>query len=142
MRFTPLREGFITRLSATKGPGSIVAGPRTVLLPDGDLLCSGAMSSGLGANDFTPMLYRSTDGGDSWEEQGVIWPHLQARWSIFVSISRDAEGRLFLFGSRTPIDRPNESFWSDATQGLKANELIWAGSTDGGRTWTEPVVIP
>jgi len=142
MRFTPLQEGFIALLSATQGPRSVAAGPRTVLLPDGGLLCSGAVSSGLGVNDFTPVLYRSTDGGDTWQEQGVIWPHLQAQWSIFVSVSRDAAGRLYVFGTRTPIDRPGESFWSDATQGLKANDLIWAASADGGRTWTEPAVIP
>jgi hypothetical protein len=35
-----------------------------------------------------------------------------------------------------------EPFWSDTTQGLKQNELIWSRSTDGGATWTEPTVIP
>jgi hypothetical protein len=75
-------------------------------------------------------------------EQGPIWPHLNNQWSIFASISRDAAGRLFLFGSRTPIDQPGEVFWSDATQGLKPNELIWSQSGDGGRSWTSPNVIP
>jgi Neuraminidase (sialidase) len=100
------------------------------------------LTSALGTNDFLPMLYRSTDQGVTWSEQGPVWPHLQDRWSIFVSISRDAAGNLYLFGSRTPIEQPGESFWSEATQGLKPNELVWSRSADGGWTWTEPAVIP
>jgi Neuraminidase (sialidase) len=96
----------------------------------------------LGTNDFLPMLYRSSDQGATWSEQGPVWACLQDRWSIFVSLSRDAAGNLFLFGSRTPIEQAGEPFWSKATQGLKPNELIWSRSTDGGRTWTEPAVIP
>jgi hypothetical protein len=100
------------------------------------------LTAKLGTNDFLPVLFHSTDGGLTWQEQGPSWPHLKDRWSLFVSVSRDAGGNLFLFGSRTPIDRPGESFWSDETQGLKQNELVWARSADGGRTWTEPTIIP
>jgi Neuraminidase (sialidase) len=64
------------------------------------------------------------------------------RHSIFGSVSRAPDGNLFYFGSWFPIDTPGETFWSDATQGLKANELIWSKSADGGRTWAEPQVIP
>jgi hypothetical protein len=100
------------------------------------------LTRALGTNDFVPMLYRSLDQGRTWVEHGPIWPHLIERWSIFVSISRDAAGRLYLFGSRSPIDVAGETFWSDATQGIKQNELIWAMSRDGGRSWTEPAVAP
>lgn len=100
------------------------------------------LTSALGTNDFVPILHRSSDGGATWQAEGPVWPDLLQRWSIFVSISRDSEGRLFLFGSRTPIEVPGETFWSDATQGIKQNELIWATSTDSGRTWTSPAVIP
>lgn len=150
MRFATVSEGFVSRLS---GRDTIAAGPRTAILPSGDLLCSFMLTSKLGTNDFLPVLYRSRDLGQTWAEQGAIWPHLKERWSMFTSISGDAAGgaasatpqaaqRLFLFGSRSPIDKPGETFWSDATQGIKQNELIWADSTDGGRTWSEPHVIP
>jgi BNR repeat-like domain len=134
MPYTTLEQGFVTQ-------GCIAVGPRTAVAPNGDILCSAMLTSALGTNDFLPVLYRSVDGGKSWTEQGPIWPHLQGHWSIFTSISR-AAGRMFLCGSRTPIDKAGEPFWSDATQGLKQNELIWAQSTDSGRTWTEPAVIP
>jgi hypothetical protein len=100
------------------------------------------VQSALGINDFVPTLSRSTDGGASWVEEGPIWPHLQGRYSLFVSVSRSPGGDLFLYGSQTPIDEPGESFWNEATQGMKQNELVWAKSTDGGRSWTEPHTIP
>jgi hypothetical protein len=142
MPLRTLQEGYVTPPPGAAGPGVIAAGPRTVLLPDGEVLCSCMLTAALGTNDFTPVLYRSADGGITWTEQGLIWPQLRERWSIFVSISRDAAGRLYLFGSRTPITQAGESFWSEATQGLLQNELIWAQSTDGGRSWTDPAVIP
>jgi hypothetical protein len=141
MRFAPLREGFVAECSPNSSRRSIAVGPRCAVLTNGDLLCSFMLTSSLGTNDFLPVLYRSTDGGDTWQEQGPAWPHLQDGWSIFASISRDATGRLFLFGSRCPIEKPGEPFWSDATQGLKPNQLIWSTSTDG-RQWSEPSVIP
>lgn len=142
MRFLSVSEAFVMRCSAPQEAGPVAVGPRSVALSSGELLCSCMVTSALGTNDFLPMLYRSADLGETWVAQGPVWPHLKDRWSIFVSISRDAAGRLYLFGSRTLIDRPGESFWSEATQGLKPNELIWSQSLDGGRNWTDPAVIP
>jgi hypothetical protein len=142
IRFETLQEGFVTQRPAGPGPGAVAAGARCVVLPGGELLCSCMLTAKLAANDFVTMLYRSADGGTTWAEQGPIWPHLRDKWSIFVSLSRDVAGSVFAFGSRCPIDVPGETFWSDATQGLKQNELIWARSGDGGRTWSEPAVIP
>src|SRR5262245_50433524 len=110
MRFETLAEGFVTHRTNATGPGAIAVGPRTVVLNSGEIMCSCALATALGANDFAPVLYRSHDGGLTWAEQGPVWPHLEAGWSIFVSISRDAAGRLFLAGSRTPIGAPGESF--------------------------------
>lgn len=121
---------------------SVVAGPRLVVADRGELVCTLNVQSRLSANDFAPVLSRSHDNGQTWSEQGPLWPHLRKRHSIFGSISRSGPGRLLFFGTRTPIDEAGESFWSDATQGLKANELCWSSSTDEGRTWAEPAVIP
>lgn len=141
MSFVCLEEGFIAH-GKTDGPRAIAVGSRCVVTQDGDLLCSFMFTAGLARNDFQPVLVRSQDGGETWRDQGPVWPGVLDRWSIFASISRDDAGGLYLFGSRTPIDRPGESFWCEATQGLKQNELIWARSSDNGWTWTEPAVIP
>ena len=57
-----------------------------------------------------------------------VWPDRAGRESIFCSISRAPSGDLFLTGMRWTIDAAGESFWSDATQGMKPNQLIWSRS--------------
>lgn len=141
MRFEVIDEGFITTRPETS-PTAVAAGSRCAVTDAGDLVCTYMVQAALGQNDFKPMLSRSSDGGCTWSEQGLIWPHLQDAYSIFGSVSRSPSGELLFFGSRIPIDVPGESFWSDATQGLKQNELIWAASADVGHTWTDPVPIP
>jgi len=97
--------------------------------------------SELGRNDFVPWIAASHDG-ETWHAGRPVWPHLTQCSSIFVSLSCDSFGRLYLYGTRTPIDQPGERFWCDETQGLKQNELICATSDDGGNSWTEPRLIP
>jgi len=96
----------------------------------------------LGTNDFVPVLSRSKDAGETWTQEGPLWPRLRSKLSIFGSVSRSSAGQLFFYGTRTPIDLPGEKFWSETTQGLKPNELFWARSDDAGATWTEPITIP
>jgi hypothetical protein len=141
VRFEVLSQGFVCRRAFDQA-GPLVVGPRMAVTTSGEVVSSAARNSKLGVNDFVPLLFRSTDRGTTWTEGTPIWPELVGRWSIFVSVSRDAEGTLYLFGTRTPIDQPGETFWSDATQGLKPNELVWSRSIDGGRTWPDPAPIP
>ena len=139
--FEQLSESIVSN----RPPGTDTAsasGSRCVVTRGGEVLCSFMVQAAKGKNDFKPMLARSADGGMSWTEQGFIWPHLVGSLAIFGSISRAPDGELFFFGSQTHIDRPGEPNWSDATQGLKANELIWARCDDDGRTWSEPCIIP
>ena len=77
--------------------------------------------------------------GASTDRFGLNW---QECLSLFVGLSRSPSGELFLYGTRTPIDAPGESFWSEASGGLKQNELVWARSSDSGRSWSRPAVIP
>lgn len=141
MRIETLGEGFVHRCEVT-GHGSAAGGARLANTGDGEILCSFALSSGLGINDFVTTLARSADNGQTWSLQGPVWPALAEKYAIFCSISREPVGQLFLSGERTAIDTPGETFWSDATQGLKQNELVWSRSTDNGRTWAPPQAIP
>jgi hypothetical protein len=141
MPFQTISEGWVTKCQPGT-PTAVAAGPRCAVTNEGDVVCTFMVQSQLGINDFKPMLARSHDGGRTWSEGQLLWPHLQDRYSIFGSVSRAPDGNLFFFGSRCPIDIPGETFWSDATQGLKPNELIWSRSADGGRKWADPQVIP
>src|SRR6185295_18047861 len=127
MRFEVMDQGFVFQgLPGT--PTAVAAGSRCVQTNHGDLLCSYMVQSALSVNDLQIMLARSSDRGATWQEHRVLWPHLAARQSSFGSISRSRAGELFMYGFHIPIDKPGESFWSDATQGLKQNSLFWAKS--------------
>ena len=141
MGWEKISEGFVTRREPGT-PTAVAAGSRCVLTNSGDLVCTYMVQSKLGVNDFVPTVSRSTDLGETWTEQGPIWPHLTDRSSDFVSVSRAASGDLFLYGIETPIDTPGETFWNDETQGMKQNHLVWSRSTDAGRTWSAPQPIP
>ena len=141
MKFQILSEGFVSQRSPGT-PTSLAAGSRCVQTHDGELICTFVAQAVTGGNDFKPMISRSKDGGLTWAEQGFIWPHLHERFSSSCAISRAPNGDLYAYGKRTLIDRPGDSAWSDATQGLKQNELYWARSTVDGKSWGEPRIIP
>jgi BNR repeat-like domain len=141
MAFEILDRGFVSR-RATGAPNAVSAGPRCAVTPEGGLVCTFMLQSKLGINDFIPVASRSDDLGRTWSPDEPIWPQLAGRFSLFCSVSRSPDGELFLYGTRTAIEAPGESFWSEATQGLKPNGLFWARSGDAGRAWSEPEPIP
>jgi hypothetical protein len=137
--FNRIREGFI---SSSQKRDEIAVGSRCAVTREGDVVCTFMVQSALACNDFCPVLMRSKDFGKTWSHEGPLWPHLQGKQSLFGSVSRSPAGELFFYGSQTRIDSPGESCWSDATQGLKQNQLVRSQSSDGGHTWTQPAVIP
>ncbi len=137
MTFQVLSEGFV-HCCAPEVPQSVAATSRAVVTQTGEILCTFMLRLGLDTNDSVPCLARSSDAGVSWQFQGPIWPHLTNLWSFTCSISRSAEGDLFLFGDRTGRTQPGEPFWCQETLGILQNELIWSRSNDDGRTWLPP----
>lgn len=141
MPYEIITEGFVHDI-ATSNRQQIAEGPRCVYTDNKELICSFFAQKAHGINDFEVMMVRSKDKGLHWTGCRSIWPDLIGRFSISCSISRGKSGELFLYGTRTPINRPGEPNWCAATQGLKQNELVYARSNDDGRTWSELKVIP
>jgi len=139
MRYEILNTGFVYKNNGGQSPIGCTA--RAALTSKGDLLCNFMLQTKLGSNDFVPHQAISSDGGITWKCLGPIWPHLIGKYSINNSLSRAPNGALFLFGSRTPINKPGESFWCQETLGILPNEMIWSRSKDDGRTWSEPKPI-
>lgn len=141
MHIDILEEGFICQVSPDQRAQRVAIGSRVVALASGELVCSFMMSRGLAVNDFVPVLCHSSDQGKTWTEPAPVWPSLSDEWALFVAISQDRADKLYLYGLQCKIDEPGESNWSDATQGLKQNDLIWASSSDRGRSWSQPTII-
>lgn len=141
MAIDVIRQGTIWQTTAGS-KWKTCSGPRTVILDSGCLVCTFMVQSQMGVNDLVPMQTVSHDGGLTWSKAHPVWPHLQTELSMFCSVSRAPSGYLSTFGIAIPIDVPGETFWSDATQGMKQDELFWARSNDEGATWSEPRKIP
>ena len=141
MKYKIIAEGFVSQRK-TGTTTSLAAGSRCVATKNGELICTFVAQTATGGNDFKPMISRSKDGGLTWSEATLIWPEIQDKYSIFGSISAAPTGDLFFYGMRTPIDYPGEKAWSEISNGLKQNELVWTRSSDYGVTWGSFTVIP
>src|SRR4051794_32712771 len=101
MQWEMLEQGFVIRQSPGARNTDIAIGPRIVVLPSGEAICSFTFSAKTATNDFVPALCRSTDQGRTWSEPRLVWPQLRSQWSLFTGISRDLySGRLYLYGTR------------------------------------------
>src|SRR5436190_370317 len=78
MHWDVLDQGFVSRRG-----GDLAVGPRVVVLPGGEAVCSFMLTAKTATNDFAPALCRSADHGATWSEPRLVWPHLRSRWSLF-----------------------------------------------------------
>ena len=111
--------------------------PQAVLLPNGDILCAfcvGGAAFATGGSDWA----RSTDGGSTWTVEGTILPMGTDPFSSsLLKLSASPDGAvIYAYGSRC-YRRPGERFEDGAH-----NEPVLCRSTDGGRSWSDPEVIP
>ena len=111
--------------------------PQAVQLPNGDILCSFCWGEGpmaRGGSDWA----RSTDGGESWTLEGTILPPTEeppVSNALKLTISPDG-GTVYAYGGRYYQRRGTRNF------GSTPSECIICRSTDGGRTWSDPTLVP
>lgn len=111
--------------------------PQAIQLPNGDILCSfnvGDSGFATGGSDWA----RSTDGGATWTVEGTILPMGTDPFSSsLLKLSGSPDGNvIYAYGSRS-YRRPDERFEDGAH-----TEPVLCRSMDGGRTWSDPEVIP
>jgi hypothetical protein len=110
--------------------------PQAVQLPDGDLLCSFSVGGGPnvhGGSDWA----RSTDGGATWTLEGTLAaPTTDPPTTYALKLSLAADGQtVYAYGSHS-FRAAEETF------GEGRNQAVLCRSTDGGRTWSEPLPVP
>lgn len=125
--FRKISEGDVF---ATNKENSCTSGPRTAILADGSFACAFMVNSTGGANDFVPMIAYSKDGS-TWTEAKPVWPELEGKKSVFVSLRGAGDGQVCLAGKAWDIAYPGEPFWSDEAAGMKENKLVFSLSADG-----------
>ena len=109
--------------------------PKAVELPDGEILCSYGVGGGPNVTGHTEFS-SSSDGGRTWQRSGVILEKGTDPPSCnFLKLCLHADGRtLFAYGSRL-YRSPGDKF------GQGSSDAVYCTSTDGGRSWSDSVVI-
>ena len=128
--------------------------PTIVPLSDGSFIASQHVGSSLGANDCAIEILRSSDG-KTWRNEGSIHgaEHPPDGFSYRgPRISVVADGRLVMTATRfettTGVSKIGTA-QSDAAQlfdpdseALQRPEMLLYYSSDQGRTWSEPRIVP
>ena len=107
-----------------------------VLLDSQDILCGYSVGGGAHAEGGTHCS-RSSDGGRTWQRQGVILDRTdQPLTTNHLRLSRTSDGTIVAYGQRD---------YRELTEGKLKQvqcEAVICRSRDEGRTWSDPEVIP
>ncbi len=111
--------------------------PTLVCIANGDLLCGYSVGGGAHVNGGTHCS-RSADGGRTWTDPTVILDRTDdPATTNHLRLSRTGDGTVLAYGQR---DRKQTT--PDGQTRRLACDPVLCRSTDGGRTWTAPEVIP
>jgi hypothetical protein len=118
--------------------------PCIVELAPGELLCVYRRSAAMYSDDGRSHIVRSTDGGKSWTDQGMVHdgsgddrPYSYSA----TKISRLQDGQLVLTGLRFSRPSPDMPLFNDETGGHLPLQGVLFRSADSGKTWSRPEVI-
>jgi hypothetical protein len=118
-------------------PGSVTASPQIIVLPDGTLL--NVFTEVTSATRRYLSVQRSTDGGATWLPDG---PPIHAfSYRGIIVVVPTTEVLLLTAGDPSiALDRASGALYA-AWQGGAQAKVNFSTSTDGGLTWSAPVVI-
>ena len=118
--------------------------PGVVELLSGELLALLVIGEAFESVDLTTHVARSADGGRTWQLQGPVHERTDKDrpTSDFLKPQVLRDGSLIALGYRFHRDDPEQPIAIQETDGVLPGDDIVAFSTDDGRTWTVPQVIP
>ena len=122
--------------------------PGLALLPSGELLALFVIAEAFESADATTWTARSCDLGRSWDLEGAVIAAENRRGangtaaSDYLKPTALRNGTLASIGYRFYRADPEQGISIEAIGGILPGDDIITFSPDGGRSWTEPAVIP
>ena len=118
--------------------------PAGVVLDNGEILVVARVAAAMYSVQGALELFRSTDGGRTWQRQGpprdVSEDRVQFNYRLGeMALMRD--GSVVLKMNRTPHADEDVLLFNAETGGVLEGQTCYLRSTDGGRTWSQPLPI-
>ena len=117
--------------------------PSVVAMPGGEMLATYVRGEAFEATNLRTHVARSGDGGQTWQDEGLIYPGRADRLMSDggkMSIAPDGELVVNLV-RHDRTDHPDDGLTNPANMGFVPTEVLITRSADGGRTWSEPALI-
>lgn len=116
--------------------------PSLAALDNGDLLCSGVLGEAFEAHNCRTHIFRSTDQGQTWVNEGPIYPGPpHPSMSDFSRITALGNGKVVAIMTRHDRqDLPDDGLSNPENMGFAPGGVYMLRSEDYGKTWTEPAL--
>ena len=115
-----------------------------VQLTPQELLCTFQRGQALYSLDSVMMQARSTDGGRTWQSEGLIHDSTgdDRAYSYHAPVScRLPDGSLVMTAQRWDRSDPTHPVFNQQTGGILPADTLLYRSTDGGASWSGPQVL-
>jgi len=114
--------------------------PSVALMANGEMLATIVLGEAFEAANIRTYVCRSTDSGETWTLEGVIYPGTPDRLtSDAARITPLPDGEVVAFIMRHDRSgHPDEGLASQETLGFVPTELLLSRTLDFGRTWSTP----
>lgn len=141
-----IEQGIISKNPVPQLKVEQAAHPGLVQLSGQEFLCCYRKASAGEAADARYALARSLDGGKVWHEQGALWDPSKDERTYSYGYGYPTllpDGTLILSGYRWDRSNPARPFvYNPKTSGAVPCDALLFHSTDIGRTWSPPQVVP
>ncbi len=117
--------------------------PSVVVIGNGEMLATVVLGEAFEAVNTHTHLFRSTDNGETWHPEGLLYPGTKDRiTSDFSRIAKLPNGDLIVLMLRPDrSDHLDKGLTNSKTLGFVPTEFVTFRSTDQGHTWVGPDVM-
>ena len=110
-----------------------------------EMICVYRRGSAFASVDGRTGRLRSTDGGRTWIEEGLMWDGSEDDRSYCyrgAGLTMLSDGTILSVGSRFDRSDPDKPMFNPETEGYLPTEIVLFRSEDRGHSWSSPQVVP